>query len=314
MKAIICTKYGDPEVLQLQEINKPVPKDDEVCIKIFATSITGSDIIIRGCKLTGLMRFMMGVAIGFKKPRNPILGAIIAGEIDTIGKNVRQFKKGDKIYGVTIKSPMQPRLGTYAEYKCLPEKSFIVPKPNNTTFEEAAAIPYGGGIALYFSKKAKIKTGQKILVYGASGSIGTSLVQIAKYYKNNVTGICSTSNLELVKSLGADSVIDYTKEDFTEKGVLYDIIFDAVPAGMINRKTLKLKCKKSLAPNGKYIAIDDGRPEFSIEGLLLLKELVETGKYKPVIDRIYPIEKISEAHTYVEKGHKKGNVVIKIIE
>jgi NADPH:quinone reductase-like Zn-dependent oxidoreductase len=312
MKAIICTSYGEPEVLQLQEIEKPVPGDNEVCIKNFATSITGSDIIIRGGKVTGLMRFTMGLAIGFKKPRNPILGAIISGEVETIGKNVRQFKKGDKIYGVTIKSPMQPRLGTYAEYKCLPEESYIVPKPINTTFEEAAAIPYGGGIALYYLKRAEMQNGQKVLVYGASGSIGTSLVQLLKYYGNNVTGICSTSNLELVKSLGADFVFDYTKEDFTGKGELYDIIFDAVPTGMINRKNLKQKCQKTLTPNGKYISIADGRPEFNREGLLLIKELVETDKYKPVIDSVYPLEQTAEAHRRVETGHKKGNVVIKI--
>lgn len=312
MKTVICTKYGGPEVLQLKELKKPTPKDHEICIKINATSITGSDIIIRGCKVTGLMRFMMGIAIGFKKPRNPILGAIISGEVERIGRNVTLFKKGDKVYGVTIKSPMQPRLGTYAEYKCLPEDSFIVPKPINKTFEETAAIPYGGGIALYFLKRAKMQHGQNILVYGASGSIGTSLVQLAKYYDNTVTGLCSTSNLELVKSLGADTVIDYTKEDITEKGELYDVIFDAVPAGMIDRKTLKLKCKKILSPNGKYIAIDDGRPEFSKEGLLLLKELTETDKYKPVVDRVYSLEQTAEAHRYVEKGHKKGNVIIKI--
>lgn len=314
MKAIICTKYGEPEVLQLQEIKKPVPKDNEVCIKIFATSVTGSDIIIRGCKVKGFMRFTMGLAIGFKKPRNPILGAIVAGEIESVGKNVSQFKIGDKIYGVTIKSPMQPRLGTYAEYKCLPEDSFIVTTPNNTTFEESAAIPYGGGIALYFLKRAKIQQGQNILVYGASGSIGTSLVQLSKYYGNNVTGVCSTSNIELVKSLGADNVIDYTQNDFTRGDNLYDIIFDAVPAGLINRKELKLKSQKVLKPNGKYIAIDDGRPEFNREGLLLLKELVETGRFKPIIDRIYSFEQTSEAHRHVEKGHKKGNVVIKINE
>lgn len=314
MKAIICTKYGEPEVLQVQEINKPIPKSNEVCIKIFATSITGSDIIVRGYKVSGFMRFTMGLVIGFKKPRNPILGAIIAGEIDSIGKNVRQFKIGDKIYGVTIKTPMQPRLGTYVEYRCLPEDSFIVQKPSNITFEETAAIPYGGGIALHFLKRAKIQHGQRILVYGASGSIGTSLVQLAKYYGNNVTGVCSTSNLELVKSLGADSVIDYTKENVTDKDELYDIIFDAVPAGMINRKNLKLKCQRILNPNGKYIAIDDGRPVFDREELLLLKELVEKGKFKPVVDRIYSFEQTSEAHRYVEKGHKKGNVVIKILE
>ena len=312
MKAVICTKYGPPEVLQIKEIEKPTPKDNEVCIKTHATSITNSDIIIRGFKVQGGMKFLMGIAIGFKKPRNPILGMILAGEVESTGKAVRRLKKGDQVYGVTIKSAMHPRLGTYAEYKCLPDDSFLVSKPSNATYEESAAVPYGGLIALYFLKKEKIQRGQKILVYGASGSIGTSIVQLAKYFGAKVTGVCSTSNLELVKSLGADTVIDYTKEDFTETGELYDIIFDAVPAGMVNRTSLKSKCKKALTSKGKYISIDDGRPEFSVEGLILLNELLETGKIKSVIDRCYPLEQIAEAHRYVELGHKKGNVVITI--
>ena len=312
MKAIVCTKYGPPEVLQINEIEKPTPKDNEVCIKIHATSITHSDIIVRGFKVHGGMRFLMGLAIGFSKPRNPILGMILAGEVESTGKAAKRFKKGDQVYGVTIKSAMHPRLGTYAEYKCLPDDSFIVSKPANTTYEESAAVPYGGLIALYFLKRGKIQSGQKILVYGASGSIGTSIVQLAKYFGAKVTGVCSTSNLELVKSLGADTVIDYTKEDFANAGELYDIIFDAVPAGMVNRRSLESKCKKALTPNGKYISIDDGRPEFSIEGLILINELLETGKIKPVIDRCYPLEQIAEAHRYVELGHKKGNVVITV--
>ncbi len=312
MKAIVCTQYGNPDVLQLQEIEKPVPKKNEVCIRIKATSITGSDIIIRGCKVPGIMKLMMKLAIGFSKPRNPILGLVLAGEIESIGDDVKRFKKGEQIFGVTIKSPMKPNMGTYAEFKCLPEDSFIVHKPSNKTFEESAAIPFGGGIALHFLKKARILPGQKILVYGASGAIGTSLVQLAKYYGACVTGICSTSNLDLVKSLGTDVVIDYTKEDFTNLGELYDIIFDAVPGGMIDRKKLKSKCLKSLTTNGKYISIDDGRPAFTIEGLLLLKKLSEIGKFESVIDRCYPLEQIAEAHRYVESGHKKGNVIIQV--
>ena len=312
MKAIECTKYGPPEVLQLKEIEKPTPKDNEVCIKIHATSITHSDIIIRGLKVHGGMRFLMGLAIGFSKPRNPILGMILAGEVESTGKAAKRFKKGDQVYGVTIKSAMHLRLGTYAEYKCLPDDSFIVAKPSNATYEESAAVPYGGLIALYFLKRGKIQSGQKILVYGASGSIGTSIVQLAKYFGAKVTVVCSTSNVELVKSLGADTVIDYTKEDFSETGELYDVIFDAVPAGMMDRTSLKSKCKKALTSNGKYISIADGRPEFNIEGLILLNELLETGKIKPVIDRCYPLEQIAEAHRYVELGHKKGNVVITV--
>jgi NADPH:quinone reductase-like Zn-dependent oxidoreductase len=312
MKAIVCTKYGPPEVLQLKEIEKPAPEDNEVCIKIHATAITHSDIIVRGFKVQGGMRLLMGLAIGFSKPKNPILGMILAGEVESTGKAVNRFKKGDQVYGVTIKSAMHPRLGTYAEYKCLPEDSYLIKKPSNATYDESAAIPYGGLIALSFLKKGKIQSGQKILVYGASGSIGTSIVQLAKYFGAKVTGVCSTSNVELVKSLGADTVVDYIKEDFTETGELYDVIFDAVPAGMTDRTSLKLKCKKALTSNGKYISIDDGRPEFSIEGLILLNELLETGKIKPVIDRCYPLEQIAEAHRYVELGHKKGNVVITV--
>jgi NADPH:quinone reductase-like Zn-dependent oxidoreductase len=312
MKAIVCTKYGGPEVLQLKEVEKPVPANNEICIKIKATSITGSDIIIRGCKVPGFMGFIMKLVIGFKRPRNPILGLIVAGEIESIGKSVTKFKKCDEVFGVTIKSPMQPMMGTYAEYKCLSEDSFVVSKPKDKSFEECAAIPYGGGIALHFVEKAKIQPEKKVLVYGASGSIGTSLVQLAKYRGAHVTGICSTSNLELVKSLGADVVIDYTKEDFTSRGEIYDIIFDAVPGGIMNRKDLKFKCKKHLKPYGTYVSIDDERPVFSIEKMNIIKELFATGKFKPVIDRCYPLEKIAEAHAYVEQGHKKGNVVISI--
>ena len=312
MKAVVCTKCGPPEVLHFKEVEKPTPKDKEVCIKIHATSITHSDIIVRGFKVHGGMRFLMGLAIGFSKPRNPILGMILAGEVESTGKAAKRLKKGDQVYGVTIKSAMHLRLGTYAEYKCLPDDSLLVSKSANTTYEESAAVPYGGLIALYFLKRGKIQSGQKILVYGASGSIGTSIVQLAKYFGAKVTGVCSTSNLELVKSLGADTVIDYTKEDFANAGELYDIIFDAVPAGMVNRTSLKSKCKKALTSNGRYISIEDGRPKFSIEKLILLNELLETGKIKPVIDRCYSLEQIAEAHRYVEAGHKKGNVVITV--
>jgi NADPH:quinone reductase-like Zn-dependent oxidoreductase len=237
---------------------------------------------------------------------------VLAGEVESIGKNVTTFKPGDEIFGVTIKSPMQPRMGTYAEYKCLPEDSFIVAKPTNATFAESAAIPYGGSIALHFLSKAKVHPGQRVLVYGASGSIGTSLVQLAKHLGAQVTGICSTANLPLVKSLGADEVINYTREDFTDRGQVYDVIFDAVPGGMIDRHDLKARCRSILAKGGTYITIDDERPAFTTEGLLLLKELVETDKYIPVIDRCYSLDQLAEAHRYVETGRKKGNVVVAV--
>jgi NADPH:quinone reductase-like Zn-dependent oxidoreductase len=311
MKAIICTKYGSPEFLQLKEVEKPTPKYNEVSIKIFATAVTASDCIVRGFKLPVWypMGLMMGLALGFTKPRQPILGQVLAGEVESVGKDVTSFKIGDQVFGSTI-TANQIRFGAYAEYICLPENSLIALKPSNVTYEEAAAVTYGGGLALYFLKKWNIQSGQKILVYGASGAVGTFAVQLAKYFGAEVTGVCSTPNLELVKSLGADKVIDYTKEDFTNREELYDFIFDAV--GKRKSSKLKLQCKKALTTNGKYISVDDGTPKFYSKDLILIKELLEAGKIKLVIDRRYPLEQIVEAHRYVDLGHKKGNVVITV--
>jgi len=312
MKAIVCTAYGPPDVLQLKEVEKPTPRKNEVCIKIFATAVTASDCIVRGFKLPiwHPMGLMMGLVIGFKKPRNPILGMVLAGEVESVGQGVKSFKTGDQVFGWTVKSAIQIRFGTYAEYKCLPENSVIAPKPFNVSYDEAAAIPYGGLLALHFLKKGDIQSGQKVLIYGASGSNGTSAVQLAKYYGAEVTGVCSTTNLEFVRSLGADKVIDYTKEDITTSGEFYDFIFDAV--GRSKSSKLKTQSKNALTPNGKYISVDDGSPKASVEDLILLKELVEAGQLKPVIDRRYPLEQMVEAHRYVDKGHKKGNVVITV--
>jgi NADPH:quinone reductase-like Zn-dependent oxidoreductase len=305
MKAIVCTKYGPPEVLQLAEVEKPAPKNNEVLIKIFATAVTASDCIVRGFNLPAWkpMGLMMRLVIGFSKPRNPILGMVLAGEVESAGKDVKRYKKGDQVYAFTVR-----RFGTYAEYMCLPENGVMAGKPSNLTYEEAAAIPYGGMIALQFLKKGNIQSGQKVLVYGASGANGTSAVQLARHFGAIVTGVSSTTNLKLVNSLGADRVIDYTKEDFTNELELYDFIFDAVG----KRKSSNFQGKSALTPNGKYISVDDESPKLHVEDLIYLTELVEAGKLKPVIDRIYPLGQMAEAHRYVDKGHKKGNVVIRV--
>ena len=313
MRAVLCTKYGPPEVLQLQEIAKPSPKDNEVCIQIHATEVTASDCIIRGFALPVWhpMGFMMGLVVGFGKPRNPILGLVLAGEIESVGREVKRFRVGNHVFAFTVKSSIQTRFGTYAEYKCLPEESIMALKPANLSFEEAAAVPYGGLLALHFLKKGDIKHGQKVLIYGASGAIGTAAVQLAKHHFGaEVTGVCSTTNLALVKSLGVDAVIDYTKENITSSGKHYDFILDAV--GKRKSSDLKEQCKTALTPNGKYISVDDGNPAPHLEDLLLLKHLAEAGKFKAVIDRCYPLEQIVEAHRYVDQGHKKGNVVITV--
>jgi NADPH:quinone reductase-like Zn-dependent oxidoreductase len=309
MKAIVCTKYGPPDVLQLQEVEKPTPRNNEVCIKIFATAVTASDIFIRGSELPLNLWLPMRLMIGLTKPRKPIIGLVLAGDIESVGKDVKRFRKGDQVYGLTGFG-----LGTYAEYKCMPEEDSLqgclAIKPENITYEEAAAAAYGGILALQYLKKGNIQRGQKVLIYGASGSIGTTAVQLAKYFGAEVTGVCSTNNLELVKSLGADAVIDYTKEDSIRRGEHYDFILDAV--GKMKSSKFKIQCKKALTQSGKYISVDDGRLKLRSERLVLLKELIEAGHFKPVIDRRYPLEHIVEAHRYVERGHKKGSVVITV--
>jgi NADPH:quinone reductase-like Zn-dependent oxidoreductase len=309
MKAFICTKYGPPEVLQLREVEKPLPKDNEVLIKIYATAVTASDIFIRGSQLPIQFLIPMRLMLGLTKPRKSIIGLVLAGEIESTGKNIKRFRIGDQVYGLTGFG-----LGAYAEYKCMKETDSthgcLAIKPNNISYEEATVAAYGGLLAFQYMEKGNIQQGQKVLIYGASGTSGTMAIQLAKYLGAKVTGVCSTTNLELVKSLGADTVIDYTKENTINPGLQYDFILDAV--GKIKTSKLKDACKKALAPGGKYVSIDDGKLKLDSKRLALIKEMVEAGHIKPVIDRCYPFEELVDAHRYVGKGHKKGGVVIRV--
>lgn len=317
MKAAVYTEYGQPEVLQIKQVEKPTPNKNEILLRIKATAVNSGDWRLRKAD-----PFAVRFIFGLMKPKINILGSVFSGEIESVGEDVKHFKVGDSVFGHTDMS-----FGAYAEYICLTENTSIALKPASISHKEAAVIPFGGVAALHFIKKAVIKPGQKVLVVGASGAVGSAAVQLAKSFGAHVTGVCSTTNIALVKSIGADKVIDYTKEDFAKNGETYDVIFDAVKAISVSRSL------KSLAKNGIMILSAAGVSEM-LQGLWLsmtstrkimtgvishaatdivfLKELIEADKFKPIIDKTYPLEQIAEAHDYVEKGHKRGNVAIEV--
>ena len=310
MKAIIAEQYGGPEVLKIKNIEQPIPKSNEVLIKIRATSVTASDVLIRALNGPFIYKLIVQLIFGFGKPRNPILGMVVSGTVAGKGKDVTKFNLGDDVFAYCSISPTKHRFGSYAEYICLPQEWNLALKPTNINYKEAAAIPYGGLLASHLMKKTNIQKGDKVLIYGASGSIGTMALQIAKNAGAIVTSVCSSRNFELVESLGSDKVIDYTVRNAESQLEVYKYVIDAV--GNSKSSILKEKSKLAIDNKGKYLSIDDDTPKTPQKAFLQLKELVEQGKLKPVIDKVYPMETIVEAHRYVEGGHKRGSVIINI--
>ena len=301
MRAAIYPKSGPPEVLEVIEIDRPVPKDNEVLVRVHATTVTSGDCNMRSFKMPFLFWLLMRIMHGARRPERPIPGSELAGEIEAVGASVTRFRPGDPVF-----ASIGMAFGANAEYLCMPGDGVVALKPANSTYEEAAAVPFGGLSALYFLRKGHIQSGQKVLINGASGALGTYAVQLAKHFGAEVTGVSSTNNLELVESLGADAVVDYTKEDFTQGATRYDLIFDAVG------KRSASECRRALAPNGTFVTSSAGLVQDCAEDLIFLKGLIEAGEIRPVIDRRYPLEQIAEAHRYVEGGHKRGNVVITV--
>jgi NADPH:quinone reductase-like Zn-dependent oxidoreductase len=307
MKAMVYTEYGPPDVFHLEEVPRPTPEANEILVKVHATTVNAGVLWARSGRHpdSRFFTFVVRMAFGLTRPRKTILGYELSGEVVAVGSDVTLFRKGDQVFGTTIGL----KAGAYAEYVCLPEewkKGVVAKKPSNSTFEEAAAVPAGGMAALQILRKADIQPGQKVLIYGASGSMGTYAVQLAKNLGAEVTGVCSTSNLELVRSIGADRVIDYTKEDFARSGEAYDVVFEAVG------KIPNSRCKRALKRGGTLLTSKSLTSE-TTEKLVHLGELIDAGKIRPVIDRTYPLEQMAEAHRYVDKGHKKGNVVITVV-
>ncbi|REJ81976.1 MAG: NAD(P)-dependent alcohol dehydrogenase [Bacteroidetes bacterium] len=306
MKAVICTKYGPPEVLKIQEVNKPIFKDNEVLVKIISTAVNSGDVRVRGLVADGIMKLIMRLMIGFSKPRKAILGTVYAGVIEDVGINVSKFKKGDKVFGMTAFN-----FGTHAEYTAVKEKSYISLMPENASFDEAVSLIFGGQTAIYFIDKVRLSEmkSPNVLVIGATGSVGTAAVQIAKFNGAEVTAVCSTKGKDLMEQLGVSNVIFYDLEDFTKQSVQYDFIFDAVG------KTDKKQCQALLKENGIYKTV--GGFEYASESheqLEKIKNLYEKGRLKAIIDRKFPLDRIVEAHEYVDTGRKKGNVIINVFE
>jgi NADPH:quinone reductase-like Zn-dependent oxidoreductase len=305
MRAVVCTSYGPPEVLRLEERATPVCGKHEVRIRVHATVVTSSDCYVRGLALSPAYRILARLVLGWSAPRQPVLGMVLSGEVDAVGPGVRLFEVGDPVFGMD-----KDRFGTYAQHVCWPETGLLAHRPAGITAEEAAAIPYGGLLASHLLRKAGVGSGAAVLVYGASGAVGTSTVQLARRLGAEVTAVCSAANADLVTSLGASRVIDYTREEFTRQAARYDAVLDAV--GRRKSGTALKGARGVLRPGGSCVSIDDGRPSLRQEDLVLLGALAEQGGIRAVIDRTYALDEIAEAHRYVDGGHKRGNVVITV--